>query len=218
MNTTFKTPFPLILRTFSLFCLLTFGCCKFATKEGIVIMLELSKAVIELITSFSENSDKLHQSVIKMTNATTQAVNEKQPVKDIALFWEENWDNIHEQFKPLEAQLKQIEVTTNQYFQKLDENNNKISDVNLKLADKEKTLQLKARWLVEYSKASNNINDVRLMLRKGNDYIQLLRNIALREEVEKSITDLNNISIQAENIASSIQDFKKNTLLIFQNQ
>lgn len=205
-----------INRHISIILLSTFlisGCAHVSTVTQIV---DLARSVIELVNTFSDNNKTFTKKVLDITQITQDGIKEGKSLTVIANFWEKHWLQVNEDYLELRHSLTEVKSKSEEYFLALEKSNTEILNDSLRTDDINKTHRLRADWQTEYNKALLNLENVEKMLISGNDYKIILRNAAGRAELLNTISELQNIAIQAHKLSISIESFELSAKNIFQ--
>ncbi len=180
-------------------------------------LIALGTEIVDMMNDFSGQSNSFVSNINDIHNTTVRGFNENKSTKDIAIFWEEEWEGIHSKYNKLRNSLNSIDQRTNTYFEELTRNNLSITDSTLRQTDALQNAELRNRYNLERQRAIEGLNDAQEMLKKGDDFNYVLRNQVLRSSVEQNILAVDQIALQAKNLTLSIQTFTNNCKPLFQS-
>jgi hypothetical protein len=179
-------------------------------------LIKIAGAVIKLIKEFNEGNNNLNATVITVSKKTTDKLSAQTDLVKVAGYWEKKWDAIILKNGQLNNLLTVINNTSLDYFKKLEKNNELIKFDSIgKKQDLERTEALKKSWIIEYTNASKDMANIGLMIQKANDFKIELTNTVARDSLKKSFDKLAQLSSQAKELASDINEFSINARAIF---
>ena len=151
----------------------------------------LEDAIGDFETSRTSVSENISQSTQKVqTLLSTQSPNIRQVTKE----WERNWRDAKNEFLDLEKNFSMVGNTSKQYFDKLEEINQNIDDKKIQKTEKARDEKLKATWTKTFKVASQSIQKLSDIIKKGDDFNMILLSASLREKLIKNIDELKKIA------------------------
>jgi hypothetical protein len=204
---------------FTFFCFATLMTSSFKCNTRqlgtVSVMVEIANKLFDLIHSVVTKSDDLRASVKNIYDATNVGIAGKKDIKEIAFFWEKYWEQIGIKYLDLQTEVEALRLQADEYFMALAQNNSQIIDPELKKQDRNKNLDMQNRWNIEYNLALASLSEAGSILNGGNDFLLLLKNAVLREEIEKQLPQLIMINNQADLLSSKIKTFETKSKIIF---
>lgn len=175
---------------------------KTVTEEAVSTADNLKLAVDQFEASRKDTS----KAITETTKTTNTALQVKKPqLEGIAKDWEDRWTKVKEQAQTLEANLKAVGERSLKYFEQLESLANSISDPGLRGPEQEKNRALKQRWTQVYTAACKDVEKLRPVVVKGDDFHKILLGAALRQSLEKDMKAIEDIANQAEIVLRSLE-------------
>lgn len=175
---------------------------------GTVKSIEYGDNLKEAIDSFEEKRKNFSEDVTDIVEDTDEKLSKKKPdLEDIATNWEKEWKDIHEEFQKLEEDFSEIGIHSLSYFDELKRIISEIRDTSLRKSEFAKNEELKKRWTIHFEEAEYNIEQVRNLLKSGNDFQRVLLAAHMRQQIEIDIEDLKQISARAKELLANLEKF-----------
>lgn len=162
------------------------------------------------IDAFENDRQKTSTSIAEAAEITNKELQkEKVDLRSVAKRWESDWDGVATKVKKLERDCNKVGRDAQNYFDELDKLASNMSDDNNKRAEAEKNKNLKTQWESAYQKAKEDIENLKNIKIKGDDFHNRLLMEELRGRLEQSIDVLHDISTQAASILSQLQNLTR---------
>ncbi len=193
---------------FSLFIVLvTFSSCQWKTTKNALKHGENLKSAIE---SFDGNRQKLSAGIVNSLEGVSVALaKEDQDLPKISKDFEKEWTGIQNRYDKLKKDFNRVGSSSEDYFNKLDELSNNITNDDLRKQELAKNKQLRVKWESTYNEASVNIDKVTKVLQEGNDFHMVLVASSIRQKLEQNTDELQRISEQAKVLLRDLEAFSK---------
>lgn len=180
------------------------SCQKSLTKKSLSYGDNLKSAIENFEGARHEFAQNVTESV---ENTSANLSKENSELLEVAIDWEEKWNDIQNRFQKLEKEFSVVGQVSEQYFNQLHELSAGINDRKIKASEIQKNEALKNEWTVAFVKASNDIQKIRDVLIEGNDFHRVLVASSIRQKIETNIIELESISIRANNILNELEKF-----------
>lgn len=178
------------------------GCSETKTEK----VIEYADDLQEAIEEFEESRTKAANDVNEVTADTIDELNDDNPdLRGVAKSWETEWEDVQSRFSRLESDFSKVASSSRSYFNQLEQLANDIGNASLKASEEKKNVQLKTSWTETFTKASNDIEKLRTIIKEGNDFHNVLLGASLREKLAQNIEDLENISKRAQSLLNDLE-------------
>jgi len=183
-------------------CFGIMGCSESKTEKTIEYADNLQIA----IEKFEKSRTKASNVVNEVTTDTIEDLNDDKPdLRGVAKSWESEWKDVKRRFSNLEDDFSDVAKSSRSYFDQLEKLADDINNKSLKESEENKNAQLKTSWTETFTKASNDIEKLRILISEGNDFHNVLLGATLREKLAQNIEDLKNISQRAKSLLSNLE-------------
>jgi len=122
----------------------------------------------------------------------------------LAIMWENEWVKVHTKFNDLSQRFQTIKTAAGNYFQELDKITETITNAEIKALEQEKNRQLKEEWNTAYEQAASDLGALDGLINEGDDFEKRLQLALLRAELSDSIVQLQEVSIEAQNLLTEL--------------
>jgi len=167
--------------------------------------IEYADNLKQAVEQFEESRNKTSVGITETTKSTNDALAQEKPqLQGLAKDWEVRWDKVKAEVANMEASLKLVGQRSLAYFDQLKEISAAITDPELRKPEQEKNKELEQRWTKIYQAAIKDVQRLRAVLDKGDNFHRVLLGAALRQSLEKDIQAISDIANQANQVLKEL--------------
>ncbi len=186
---------------------LTLTSCNWKTTKN---ALKHGENLKKAIDSFDGNRAKLSAGIITSLEDASNALTQDSPdLPKVSKDFEKEWTSIQNRYGKLKNDFNKVGTTSEDYFNKLDELSNNITNEELRRQELGKNKELRVRWEQTYNEAAVNIEKVTKVLQEGNDFHMVLVASSIRQKLEQNTDELKRISEQAKILLKDLEAFSQ---------
>ncbi|MDX2304467.1 MAG: hypothetical protein NW226_16795 [Microscillaceae bacterium] len=191
-----------------LFLITLFHSCDQKKSSSDQIM-QFAENLVTIIDEFEDVRVK----VLKTINDLAPKIDsyftggQEEDLSQTANRWEKDWQVMADEILALETSFKEIDESSQTYFQQLNKITDGINNDELREQENEKNEILYKNWITAYEQADRDMEAIRSILKEGNDFHKILLTSAMRAKVGDNIQQLKGISAKARKIIRDLGRF-----------
>lgn len=179
--------------------------CRWETTKTALKKGDVLKSSID---SFEKNRQKLSDKVISsLEEAGQELASENPDLPKASKDFEKEWTSIQNRYSKLKEDFEKVGLSSEEYFQQLDDLSNEIQNENLKQEELAKNQELRKTWNTTYQKAASSVGRIDEVLQSGNDFHRVLVASSIRQKLEQNVDELNKIAAQAKELLADLEVF-----------
>jgi len=197
-----KRPFVLLIG-FLMLSVATFRCATETNKT-----LAYGEKLAGAIDNFEKFRVKSKEGFEKAIENVEDNLSEENPdLTTTAKDWEKDWNKLMNRIEKLKSNFTDIGQFSNDYFAKLDELANGISEQSIRKDQVTANQALRAEWEKAYKEAETNIQEIDQLLIKGADFHKVVLLTSMREKLSSKVTELKEMTAEAGKILAELKQF-----------